>query len=266
MSNIFRVCLAQLGAEDYAEDILSKIEDSIERAQKSGASLLITPETILNPGGRDKIRRQGPAMDGNSMLDIIAQKAKACHVHVVLGQAAVINGEKKNCASLIDCSGNIVETYEKTHLWDDERKVRIPGGGFCNTYLGDIPVGIMICYDIEFPEVARSLALGGAQILIVPSANMHPYGHAHRTFAMARAIENHVFVLYCNMTGPVGQVVTLGESCVVDPFGGVIAELGNDEGLLFADCDLDKIAESKSSFDYIKERRPELYHQLVERK
>jgi predicted amidohydrolase len=263
LQKTLRVAIAQFQIEDYAEDTLAKIERAMEQAGKRGAAVVVTPESILNPGLRDKVRNEKLVFDEQYMLSILSRKAAECKVGILLGYVTQKDKDVINCAALIDAQGHVVDIYQKTHLFEEERLTRTPGDKFCNSVLNDIPIGILICFDLEFPEVPRSLALSGAKILFIPAANMYPYGHAHRALSIARAIENHTFVVYCNRTGPVGAVVDVGESCVIDPFGRIVAELGYPEGLLFADLDLSMLIQARQHFDYFRERRPSLYQKIV---
>ena len=119
--------------------------------------------------------------------------------------------------------------------------------------------GVLCCFDIEFPEPARTLALRGAQCLLVPSANMKPWGPSHRAFVRARAIENHCWVAYANAVGAASGYEFEGESCLVDPFGrccatrsGASRSCGGTSPSRVAD-------EARAVGDYLTQRRPELY-------
>ena len=119
--------------------------------------------------------------------------------------------------------------------------------------------GVLCCFDIELPEPARTLALRGAQCLLVPSANMEPWGEHHRAYVRARALENHAFVAYANAVGAASGYVFEGGSCLVDPLGRILCDAGRDETVVWADLDLRVADESRGVGDYLGERRPELY-------
>ena len=124
---------------------------------------------------------------------------------------------------------------------------------------GGVRFGVLCCFDIEFPEPARTLAMRGAQCLLVPSANMEPWGEHHRAYVRSRALENHAFVAYANAVGAASGYVFEGGSCLVDPLGRVLCDAGRDETVVWADVDLAVADESRGVGDYLSERRPELY-------
>ena len=171
------------------------------------------------------------------------------------------DGALYNSAMAIDCNGRIVSNYRKSHLFGTvEKKMFSPGNVPCEPFgMAGVRVAMCICYDVEFPETARLAALGGAQLLIVPTANMHPYDKVNDVIIPARAIENHMFVCYCNW----GQFVSAegirfnGKSSVCGPTGDVLAKFDNHEtGIKIVDI---HIKDHPDEDEYLKDRRPELY-------
>ena len=126
------------------------------------------------------------------------------------------------------------------------------------TWLG-VRWGVLCCYHIEFPEPARTLALRGAQCLLVPSANMKPWGPSHRTFARARAIENHCWVAYANAVGRASGYDFEGESRLVDPLGRVLCDAERPEAVVGGDVAVRVADDARAVGDYLTQRRPELY-------
>ena len=156
--------------------------------------------------------------------------------------------------------GELLTVYDKTHLFDRERTVFTPGAALEPPFAwGGVRFGVLCCFDIEFPEPARTLALRGAQCLLVPSANMEPWGEHHRAYLRSRALENHAFVAYANAVGAASGYVFEGGSCFVDPLGRVLCDAGREETVVWADLDLAVADEARRVGDYLGERRPELY-------
>jgi (R)-amidase len=156
--------------------------------------------------------------------------------------------------------GELLTAYDKTHLFDREKEVFTPGAALEPPFaFGGVRFGVLCCFDIELPEAARTLALRGAQCLLVPSANMEPWGAHHRAYVRSRALENHAFVAYANAVGAASGYVFEGGSCLVDPLGRVLCDAGRDETVVWADVDLAIADESRGVGDYLSERRPELY-------
>lgn len=167
----------------------------------------------------------------------------------------------RNTSYVFDRSGNKVSGYSKLHLFGlmEEDRVLTAGDSCGVTELADVPAGVMICYDIRFPELARSLALSGARLLIVPAEWPHPRLHHWRTLLMARAIENQAYVAACNRVGEDGTGHFFGHSMMIDPWGSVAAEAGEEETVLAAEADMDIVDEVRSRIPVFKDRRPTLY-------
>ncbi|MFB0845613.1 carbon-nitrogen family hydrolase [Paenibacillus oleatilyticus] len=160
-----------------------------------------------------------------------------------------------------DRQGNRAGDYSKIHLFRlmDEEKFLQSGDCAGELQLDGIPAGMMICYDIRFPELARKLALGGAQILFVPAEWPNPRLHHWRTLLMARAIENQMFVVSCNRVGVSGTTEFFGHSMVIDPWGEVLAEGGEAETIVRAAVDLSQVPAVRSKIPVFEDRRPSLY-------
>jgi predicted amidohydrolase len=123
--------------------------------------------------------------------------------------------------------------------------------------------GLAICYDIEFPELARTLALAGADAILAPTANMAPYDSVATRLVPARAEENAVFIAYANYVGAEPPFDYFGLSCVCDPTGADIARAGDGETMIFADLDKAALAAARASATHLADRRPELYGSLT---
>ncbi|MEW4370234.1 carbon-nitrogen family hydrolase [Paenibacillus kandeliae] len=151
--------------------------------------------------------------------------------------------------------------YDKIHLFKlmDEEKFMQPGEETALFPLGDVTAAASICYDIRFPELARTLALAGAKVWFVPAEWPHPRLHHWRTLLTARAIENQMYVIACNRVGSDAKSRFFGHSMVIDPWGEVIAESGEEEGILTATIDLDLSDEVRGRIPVFADRRPELY-------
>jgi len=157
--------------------------------------------------------------------------------------------------------GELLSVYDKTHLFDRERGVFTPGAALQDPFVfRGVRFGVLCCFDIEFPEPARTLALRGAQCLLVPSANMAPWGPSHRVFVRARALEDHCWVAYADCVGRASGYDFEGESCLVDPLGHVLCDAERRETVVWGDVDVAMADEARGVGDYLAQRRPELYH------
>ncbi len=138
----------------------------------------------------------------------------------------------------MDRRGNSAGVYRKAHLFGEERGAFVAGDELLVVDLGGVRAGLMICFDVEFPEAARSLALAGADLLVTVSANMDPFGRDHEVFATARALENGLPHLYVNQVG-VGEAFTFaGGTMAVSADGDYLAEAGGSEDAIPVSLDL----------------------------
>lgn len=129
---------------------------------------------------------------------------------VIFGAPERVAGEIANSAFCVDRRGNLAGVYRKTHLFGEERGAFVAGDELLVVDLASVKVGLLICFDVEFPEVARSLALAGVDLLVTISANMEPLGRDHNVFSIARALENGIPHLYVNQVGAGEEFVFSG--------------------------------------------------------
>jgi predicted amidohydrolase len=122
-----------------------------------------------------------------------------------------------------------------------------------------VPAAMMICYDIRFPELARTLALGGAKVLFVPAEWPHPRLHHWKTLLTARAIENQMFVVACNRVGRSVDTDFFGHSLVLNPWGETLVEGDETERILQATLELDEVDRVRKTIPIFEDRRPGLY-------
>ena len=158
-------------------------------------------------------------------------------------------------------SGRLAGTYRKLHLFSllGEDKAFDSGDSWllANTSIGK--VGVIICYDLRFPELSRRLALEGAQMICVPAQWPKPRQEHWRTLLRARAIENQLFMVACNACGQIGKLDFFGMSMIIDPKGEVLAEGGEAEVEICATLDMQLMADWRAQIPCFVDRRPELY-------
>ena len=191
--------------------------------------LLVFPETHLSGFvGAGELARVAEPLHGPSLQKVL-QAVRERDVSVVVGIAEKHDGVYYNTSVLVTPEG-IALAYRKTHLWPTERGDFCPGDRFATVSWRGIRIGLLICYDIEFPETSRALGQLGVDLIIVTNGNMDPYGPVHRTAIMARAQENQAFAVMVNRVGAGDDgLVFAGASTVVDPFGRVLFEAGREE-------------------------------------
>lgn len=238
------------------EAALAMIEESIIAASGS-IDLLVLPELATTQYDiRRHIGQIAPALTSTAFERIRTLVREASLVAVV-GMVEAQGENLFNSAAVIDVDGSIVGVVRKAHLFAGERKVFLAGSTIesVSTSLG--PLGVAVCYDIEFPEVARTLALAGARLLVVLSANMHPYTDYHVTYAKSRAMENQLPLALSNWVGQGPRFDFLGHSCIISAQGEILADAGDQPG--HADAILQLGSALDADLDYLAHRRPELY-------
>lgn len=230
------VCQTSSCTGDKAKNI-AKIRAIARTAASWEASLLVMPELFLtgyNLGSR--LKDLAEPSDGPSLRAIgVIAREEGCAIAV--GFPELAGGELYNSSALFDAEGNLVAVYRKIHMFGpDEKGLFVPGKELVVTRIGDRTIGMAICYDIEFPEMARELKRRGAEIIIVPTANMAPYHEVPTTFIRARSLENGVFVAYANLCGTEGNLEYTGLSAITGPDGIDLARAGpRGEALLLAE-------------------------------
>ena len=259
------VALAQIHCNDGdAARNTERAVQAIQEAAAQGADIVVFPELYLTGilFTQDELAAQSEPRDGKHIAAI--QKAsKEHHIGVVMGFVEKAD-QFYNTTMFTDKSGTPLNFYQKTHLWLGEAESCGAGATIGDPVVFEgVKIGLLVCYDVEFPEAARHLALRGAQCIIVPTANLVPWARHHRVFIIARALENHVFVAYCNRADCGQYYVHTGDSAVVDPLGRIANDLGVNPGVVTTGLDLSIIAGSRRQMDYMNDRRPELYGEIV---
>ncbi|GAA4715228.1 carbon-nitrogen hydrolase family protein [Sphingomonas lutea] len=245
--------------------------DAIRAAAEGGATMLFTPEMsgLLD---RDSARAAGNLRveDEDGVLAACAEAAEAHGIWVHLGSVAVLvdDGKVANRGFVIDRNGGIRARYDKIHLFDVDlptgeswRESAVYQAGKGAMLVNGTPVGklgLTICYDLRFPALFARIAEADADVIAVPAAFTVPTGRAHwHVLLRARAIEAGLFVVAAAQCGQHEDGrQTFGHSLVVDPWGDVLLDMGNDVGVGFADIDLARISEVRSRIPALTHRRP----------
>ncbi|MFD0958873.1 carbon-nitrogen family hydrolase [Paenibacillus chungangensis] len=240
---------------------------SLERKLEEAVGVAHKPDVILfpemwNTGYALSEIRQLSDPEGKRTKELLSGFSKRHSVYIVGGSIAELRGnEVFNTIYAFDRNGEQISDYSKMHLFRlmDEEKYLTAGDKHGNLTIDGEQAGMMICYDIRFPELARGLALGGVKLLFVPAQWPNPRLHHWRTLLMARAIENQMFVIACNRMGQSGDTTFFGHSMVVDPWGEIVAEAGEEETILHAEIDMALVDSVRAKIPIFEDRRPALY-------
>ncbi|URN94033.1 MAG: carbon-nitrogen family hydrolase [Candidatus Pristimantibacillus lignocellulolyticus] len=200
--------------------------------------------------------------NGESTKLWLSQFAAEHKVNIVAGSIAESKEDGVyNTIYAFNRNGEVISDYSKLHLFRlmDEEKYLQAGDKVGQLQIDGIDAGMMICYDIRFPELFRRLALDGAKVMFVPAQWPNPRLHHWRTLLMARAIENQMYVIACNRMGISGESEFFGHSIVIDPWGEIVAEAGDEETILSGEIDMSIVDKVRSTIPVFKDRRPEQY-------
>ncbi len=251
---------------------LECIIEFTKQARAKGAQIVVFPELILTGSHPEMIGSRLQELALSREDEPIQKLARAAHESSVYLLAGFLERRDNSGAvydSLAWCApnGKVVDTYAKTHMYTTERKYFSFGhtSSVYETEFGKI--GIMICYELCFPEVARILALKGAEVVIAPAAWGTLDELQWPIHVRARALENLIFAAAVNRAGVEGNLHYIGQSMVVHPLGNILGHLDNDqENMLVTTIDLAEVASARRRSKHWVDRRPELYKLLADPK
>jgi len=266
-----RVAAIQLNSNGDKQRNLAAAERLVRAAAADGAEFVALPEKWnLLAGGEELVAGAEP-LDGPS-LTAARGWARDLGVHLLAGSISErgIEGEKaSNTSVLIDPDGEDVAVYRKIHMFDvdaggvsyRESEHERPGTEPVAAPVGDLTLGMTVCYDLRFPELFRILALRGARVIAVPSAFTLATGRDHwEVLLRARAIEDQVFVVAPNQVGEAPpHYSSFGHSLIVDPWGVVLAAAPDGEGFAAAELDFAEQDRVRESLPSLANRQPETY-------
>lgn len=253
-----------------ASSILGNVESNlkkagflIEKVKKKGAQIVCLPELYINGYDMNShVLYSAESIEDNKekIEQTISKLAAVNDIYIILPYATYESGRTLNSAILINNKGLKVGKYDKTHLFEAERRVFNKGNDIVvwDTDIGKI--GVMICYDAGFPEVSRVLKLKGAEVVFCPSAWRIQDKEVWDINLKQRAIENRMYVIGVNSVTKTEELNLFGGSKAVSPDGSIIADVGIDnEDVLVCEIDFESVESYNMKEDYMKDRRPELY-------
>jgi deaminated glutathione amidase len=265
------VAAIQMTSSHVVADNLAAAAGLLREAKELGCEIACLPENFSFIGLRDADKVQVAEVDGEGLVQSFLSKTARDLKMWILGGTIVIRGDGDsrvtNSSLLIDAAGRRVARYDKIHLFD----VTIPGrdeqyresthvSAGREPVIADTPVGrlgLSVCYDMRFPELYRDLVAQGAEWLAMPAAFTVPTGRAHwETLLRARAIENLCYVVAPAQSGTHSSGrETYGDSLIVDYWGQVLSRLAKGTGVITADIDLAKEAETRARFPALDNRQ-----------
>lgn len=240
-----------------------KAEMLIRKAAKEKPDVIVLPET-WNTGFF-------PHDDLAALCDRNGERTKALMsglaaelcVNIVAGSVSNIkNGKVYNTCCVFDRTGACIAEYDKTHLFTPMREHEYfeAGDHLCTFEIDGNKCAVLICYDIRFPELTRTLSVKGLDFLFLPSQWPNIRMDHLTTLLKARAIENQMFTVGCNSCGKAGDTTYGGGSAVFDPWGKNICTAGESEEIIYAECDTGILSGIRSSINVFRDRRESLYN------
>jgi predicted amidohydrolase len=266
-----RIAAVQMNSENDVSQNLRVVETRVREAAAKGAKVVLLPENFAFMGGSDEERRLvAEKLPGEGPIaSTLAGLAKDLSLYVIAGGMPEQSGNPErphNTCAVFAPWGDLVAVYRKIHLFDvdvaDGQVYRESAGVTAGetpqvVEAGGTTIGLSVCYDLRFPELYRKLVDLGAKVLVVPAAFTLMTGKDHwHVLLRARAIENQCYVVAAAQGGmhPKGRM-TYGKSLVVDPWGDVIAQASDGEGVLVADLDLGRVDDVRNRLPSLRHRR-----------
>ncbi len=255
----FKVAVAQMDIKlEDKEANLNKTAELVSTASKKGADFVCLPEYLSIGNIPERCSKFAEPVPGY-VTDRLGVIAKENGIYIVASIPEIADDKIYNTAILIDPCGEILAKYRKIHLFMEEQDYISHGGEYAvvDTEFGK--VGLMICYDVIFPEIARSLALQGVDIVFMPANWPTPFLSQWRLATSARALDNQIWLVATNRIGADDKFPYPGRSRVVNPYGEPVVECGDKEEVLVAVVD-GKVTEGfKNTVNFLKDRYPGVY-------
>jgi len=265
-----KVSLIQMKVVDNKKKNLETAKEQIYKAVKEEAKVIILPEMFNTPYDNTFFPDYAEEYLGET-TELLRKLAKKLKVTIVGGSIPERDGDKiYNTSYVFSHKGELIAKHRKIHLFDisvdggisfKESDVLTAGDSLTLFESGGVKFGLIICYDIRFPELSRKLVLEGAEAIIIPAAFNMTTGPAHwHLTARARALDNQIYTLLCSQSrNESASYLAYGHSLVANPWGGIIDELQTEEGILYIDLDLEYIKKVREELPLLKHRKPQLY-------
>lgn len=239
---------------------LDALSIAAAKASHAGADLLLCPELFMTGYYlREKVNDLAESTDGPFIRR--ARKLASRHnIMLVFGYPEKARQEIYNSAVVIDGRGEVIANFRKLHLPGEyENSHFMPGNSYINFEIKGFKTSVLICYDSEYPETVRKLALENTELLLVPTALSSPYPIVAKKVIPTRAFENGIFIAYADFCGRDDTLAYAGQSCIVGPHGDDLARADDEEIILYATLDTNDIDKARSALPYLQQRRPDLY-------
>jgi predicted amidohydrolase len=271
MADRLRVACVQFNSSPSKADNLERMEPLVARAAATGADLVLLPEKWNGLGSHEILLDVAEPLEGGETVEAMSGWARTHGITLVGGSIAERrDGREKlsNTSVVFDPEGEVAAVYRKIHMFDvevggvayRESESEEPGEGPMSCEVEGWRLGLTVCYDVRFPELYRILAVEGAEAVTVPAAFTLFTGKDHWELLLrARAVENQCYVLAANQWGVVEGKASYGRSSIVDPWGVVLAQAPDEDGVIAAELDKAHLERIRASLPSLANRQPAAY-------
>jgi predicted amidohydrolase len=271
MADRLRVACVQINSSTSKAENLERMEPLVARAAATGADLVLLPEKWNGLGSHEILLDVAESLDGGETVDAMSGWARTHGITLVGGSIAERReGREKlsNTCVVFDPQGEIAAVYRKIHMFDvevggvvyRESESEEPGDGPLGCDVEGWRLGLTVCYDLRFPELYRILAVEGAELVTVPAAFTLYTGKDHWELLLrARAVENQCYVAAANQWGVVEGKASFGRSSIVDPWGVVLAQAPDEDGVISAELDREHMERIRRTLPSLANRQPAAY-------
>lgn len=272
--NKFKIALCQMQVEKEKEKNIEKAIEMLTKAKEENCNIAILPEMFNCPYENKYFKSYGEIINeenGGKTVKAIKKAAKDLNLYIVAGSIPEIEGDKVyNTSMVVDNKGALITKHRKIHLFDIDVKGKVTFKESDTLTAGnkitlfDTPwgkLGVMICYDIRFPELSRIMALKGAKIIFTPAAFNMTTGPAHwDTLFKSRALDNQVYMVgVAPARNENSNYISYGNSLISSPWGDIITRLGAEENILFSEIDLNYENKIREELPLLKHIRKDIY-------
>lgn len=266
----FRVGLVQMTVGEDKAANFARAANLVRNAARKGAQLVALPECFNTPYGAKYFQKHAEPLHGHT-TNLLSEIAKECKIYLVGGSFPESDGDKiYNTCTVFNPNGDMLGKYRKLHLYDvdvpgkitfQESRFLSPGNEFFTFETDWCRVGVGICYDIRFPELASIYNQKGCKLLCYPGAFNMKTGPAHwRLLVRSTALSNQIYMAGVSAARSRSSgFVSWAHSMLVDPWGEVVTNAEEDETIAYGDVDLDYLDQVRTSIPISKQKRLELY-------
>lgn len=232
---------------------LAALRRALDRTETAEADIVICPELYMsgyNIGAA--IERRAEAVDGPFAI-AVAELARERGQAILYGYPEIARGRLYNSAACFGPDGKLLANHRKLALPPGmETKYFQTGESLTLFSLGEFRIALLVCYDAEFPELVRRVAIAGAQAVLVPTALKDCWATVAHRMMPTRAFENGIYLVYANHAGRESDITYLGASCIIAPDGDELVRAGADEEMLLASLDIRQVGQARARLPYLQ--------------